>query len=465
MFSIYHYKGGKMKITLIKPNIGKKGDKLYVDEGRMEPLQLGVIAGLTPEDVDIALYDDRIEDIPYDEPTDLVAITVEIFTAKRAYEISAEYRKRGVKVILGGIHTSLIPEESAEYADSIFTGDAEYLWHEVIEDIRHGKLKPRYDSRIGNPQPNTLTRRDIYKGKGYLPISLMQFSRGCVFDCNFCASSAYFNKRHYCRKVEDIVREIEEQNLKTIFFVDDNIIANKMVAKELFRALIPLKIKWGSQASINMTEDTELMDLMMKSGCLMNVVGFESINLKNIKVMGKRPNLNRGDMYKKEIKILKDYGMMLWAAFLIGYDYDTPETIMQTTQWAIENKFCFGAFNVLMPYPKTQFYEKMKMENRLLYDGKWWIHPDYKFNHAAFIPKNMTADELTEAAFKARKKYNSITSIIRRLFDFKTNLKSLYTVSKYLIYTTLFRKEVYKKQDLSLGLEGDSKTTKQKSHE
>ncbi len=446
-----------MKITLIKPNIGKKGDKLYVDEGRMEPLQLGVIAGLIPDDIEVALYDDRIEAIPYDEPTDLVAITVEIFTAKRAYEIGAEYRKRGVKVLMGGIHTSLIPEESAQYADSIFTGDAEYLLDEVIEDLRKGKLKPRYDSKIGNPQPKTLTRRDIFKGKGYLPISLMQFSRGCVFDCNYCASSAYFNKRHYCRKVEDIVREIEEQNLKTIFFVDDNIIANKKAAKELFKALIPLKIKWGSQASINMTEDRELMNLMMKSGCLMNVVGFESINLKNIEAMGKRPNMNRMNMYKKEIEIFRDFGMMLWAAFLVGYDYDTPETIRETAEWAIDNKFFFGAFNILMPYPKTVFYERMKEQNRLLYDGKWWTHPDYRFNHAAIVPKNMTADELTEASFEARKKFNSVPSIIKRLFDFKTNLKSLYTVTKYLIYTSLFRKEVFKKQDLSLGLEKERK--------
>lgn len=448
-----------MKITLIKPTIGKKGDKLYIDEGKMEPLQLGVLASLIPDDIEVVMYDDRLEKIPYDEPTDLVAITVEIFTAKRAYEISTEYRKRGVKVILGGIHTTLIPEESSQYADSIFTGDAEYLWDEVLEDLRNGKLKPRYDSRIGNPQPKKLTRRDIYKGKGYLPISLMQFSRGCVFDCNFCASSAYFNKKHYCRKVSDIVREIEEQNLKTIFFVDDNIIANKPAAKELFKALIPLKIKWGSQASINMTEDRELMDLMMKSGCIMNVVGFESINLKNIQAMGKKPNMNRENLYKKEIEILRDYGMILWAAFLVGYDYDTPETIKQTVSWAIKNKFCFAAFNVLMPYPNTLFYERMKKENRLLYDGKWWLHPDYRFNHAAIVPKNMTPDELTEAGFNARKTFNSVPSIIRRMFDFKTNLRSLYTITKYLVYTSLFRKEVYKKQDLSLGLKKDKKAT------
>ena len=180
-----------MKLTLIKPNIGRMEHSLYVDEGRMEPLQLGVLAALTPPDVEVALYDDRMEEIPYDKPTDLVAITVETYTARRAYEISAEFRERGVPVILGGMQPTLIPEETAPHADAIFIGDAETGWAEVIEDARRDRLKPVYRAPVGQPQPGVLTRRDLFEGKGYLPVTLLQFSRGCRFACTFCACLLY----------------------------------------------------------------------------------------------------------------------------------------------------------------------------------------------------------------------------------------------------------------------------------
>jgi hypothetical protein len=185
-----------MKITLIKPTIGRLEHSLYVDEGRMEPLQLGVIAGLTPPDVECVLYDDRIEPIRYDDPTDLVAITVEIYTARRAYEIAAEFRRRRVPVIMGGFQPTLLPEECLEQADSIYVGDAESLWPQVVEDARHGTLRRIYRGSAGTPQAGgKQPRRDLFGGKGYLPITLMQFGRGCHFRCDFCAISAYFDHR------------------------------------------------------------------------------------------------------------------------------------------------------------------------------------------------------------------------------------------------------------------------------
>jgi radical SAM superfamily enzyme YgiQ (UPF0313 family) len=156
-----------VKITFIKPNIGRREHSLYVDEGRMEPLMLGVLAGLTPPDVETVLHDDRCEPIPFDEPTDLVAITVETYTARRAYEIAATYRKRGVRVILGGMHPSFLPEESAQHADSVFLGDAETLWSQVVEDARRGSIRRRYDAPPGPGQiGGVLPRRDLFRGKG-----------------------------------------------------------------------------------------------------------------------------------------------------------------------------------------------------------------------------------------------------------------------------------------------------------
>lgn len=436
-----------MKVTLIYPKIGD-----YKDEARMEPLSLGALAGFTPPDVELALYDDRLETIPYDEPTDLVGISVQIYTAQRAYEISAEYRRRGVPVVMGGMHVTLIPEEAAQHADSILISDAETVWAQVIEDARNGCLKPVYQGQPGPPQSDTFTRRDLYRGKKYLPVSLLQFGRGCHFNCTFCATSSYFTHRHYYRSVEHTIEEIKRQGRKTLFFVDDNIISDIEAAKRLFHAMIPLKVRWVSQASINMTTDRELMDLMVRSGCLGHVVGFESIDPNELRRMNKGQNLLTGfEQYKAQLDILRSYGLQTWAAFTLGHDNETPESIQRTLEFALRNKFTFAAFNILLPYPSTPLYEKLKAENRLMYDGKWWLHPDYRFNHAAFHPQKMTADELTHWSFYARSTFNSLSSIVYRMFEPQTNLRTPLRFGIYLAYNPLFRKEVFKKQGLELG--------------
>lgn len=419
----------------------------------MEPLQLGVLAGMTPPEIDIMMFDDRMESIPYDLPTDLVAITVETFTARRAYEIAAEYHKRGVPVVMGGMHATLIPQEVNHYADSVYIGDAEFRWRELIEDARKNQLKSHYVAPAGIPQPGITPRRDIFVGKGYLPITLMQFGRGCRFTCDFCAVSIFFNKKHFYRCVDEVLNEIEKQKKAQIFFVDDNILSDQDAAKILFRELIGIKVRWVSQASIDMTNDLELMDLMAQSGCLGNVIGFESIDPDNLRLMNKMPNLNNSifQEYASQIKILRDFGLQTWAAFTLGHDYDTVDSIRRTVDWAIKNKFTFAAYNVLMPYPNTPLYHRLESEKRLLYNGKWWLHPNYHFNHAAFVPKNLTPDKLTEEAFRARSIFNSIPSLIQRVFDFRTNMRSPYRLGVYLTYTPLFRKETFRKQGMNFG--------------
>ena len=443
-----------MRITLIKPNMGRKGGSPYVDEGRMEPLTLGILAALTPPDIEVVLYDDRMEAVPFDEPTDLAVITVETFTAKRAYEISYEYGRRGVPVLMGGMHVRLIPEEVKAHCDSIMIGDAEDQWGEMLADLQSGGLKPEY---LGGPAPvpqgGIMARRDLFKNKGYLPISLLQFSRGCRYSCHYCATSIYFNRTHRTRPVEEVIAEIKAQGRKDLFFVDDNIVGDRAKAKELFLALIPLKVRWVSQASIDMLEDQELMELMVQSGCLGNVIGFESIKAESIQGMGKGVNRNFvQDRYGQAIEELRRYGLQTWAAFTLGHDTDTLASIRETCDFAIQAKFSFAAFNILMPYPGTPLYDELKRAGRLLYDGKWWLHEDYRFNHAAFLPANMTPEELTEAAFDCRKRMNSLSSIISRAFEFRTNLRNPVRFITYLVYNPLFRKETFKKQDMRLGI-------------
>ncbi len=419
----------------------------YIDEGRMEPLQIGILAALTPSEFDIGFFDDRMEEIDYNQKTDLVAITVETFTAKRAYEIAARYKERGIPVVMGGMHPTLIPGEVLLHADAVIIGDAESVWKKLLEDFVNNSLKRSYKGNFSVPQKGIFPRRDIFKGKGYLPISLMQFSRGCINGCHFCAASVFFKQKQYCRPVEEVVDEIKTQKLKLIFFVDDNIVADKDKAKELFKALIPLKIRWVSQGSIDMTQDLELMSLMTKSGCLGNVIGFESINSVTLKKMNKKANIgSHFDQYKEQIKILRRFGHQTWAAFTLGHDNDTRESIEEIYRFALKNRFAFAAFNILMPYPNTPLYNQLEQENRLYFDGKWWLHDDFRFNHAAIIPLHISRETLTEAAFMCRKKFNSRSSILYRCLDFKTNMRSPFRLMTFFAYNPLFRKEVYKKQ-------------------
>ncbi|MCL2787411.1 MAG: radical SAM protein [Micrococcales bacterium] len=443
----------RFRIALIKPNIGVRIHSGRRDNAAMEPLGLSVLAGLTPPEAEGFLVDDRLEPVPYDTPTDLAAITVETFTARRAYQIADEYRRRGVPVVMGGMHPFLVPDETANHADSLLIGDAEGAWPGLVADAMAGRLRSRYTCPDDRPiQDGTIPDRSIFGKRRYLPIHLMQFSRGCPYRCKYCAISTYFSATHHTRPPEEVVDEIRVAGSRRVFFVDDNLVGHRDAAKELFRALIPLRIHWVSQGSVDMLADSELMDLMMRSGCLGHVIGFESLSDGSLREM--RKGINRRfapDQYREAVERIRHWGMQVWAAMTLGHDPDTLESIEAACSWAISTKFTFAAYNILMPYPATPLYEKLAAEGRLLYDGKWWLHDDYRFNDAAFKPMNMTAEELTEAAFACRKRFNSPRSVIVRAFDFRTNMRNPLRLATYVAYNPIFKREVYEKQGMPFG--------------
>ncbi|MDZ4166118.1 MAG: methylase, partial [Coriobacteriia bacterium] len=236
-----------------------------------------------------------------------------------------------------------------------------------------------------------------------------------------------------------------------LFFVDDNLVADPEAAKELMRALVPLKVRWVSQSGIDHVRDPELLELFVESGCLGNVIGFESLDPADLRAAHKGPNLAASARYATEIATLREHHLQTWAALTLGYDHDTVASIEETCEWAIVNRFTFAAFNVLMPYPRTPLYARLAEEGRLLYDGRWWLHPEYRFNHAAFRPARMTADELTEVAWGCRQRWNSPGSILSRAFDPATNMASLERLAIYLAYNPIYRRESFKKQGMRLG--------------
>ena len=194
------------------------------------------------------------------------------------------------------------------------------------------------------------------------------------------------------------------------------------------------------------------MQVMADSGCIGHVMGFETITPQSLRDARKAPNIPGFSNYKHEVSILRDYSMQTWAAFTLGYDNDTYDSILATMEFALKSKFTFAAFNILMPYPNTPLYTKLNQEGRLLFDGQWWLHPQYRFNQAAFLPKNLTPDELTDVCHIARKKFNNFPSLFYRFSDIKTNVKTLWRAASYWRYTTLFRKELYQKHKMRFGL-------------
>ncbi len=438
-----------MKVTFIKPNMGLVRGRPYLDRGRMEPLTFAVLAGQLPPDVTCVLYDDRCEKIPYDEPTGLVAISVEIYTARRAYEIAENFRRRGVPVVLGGYHVTMLPAEALQYSDAVLLGDAEGVWPQVVADAAAGRLRRVYRAAGPLRLDGLRTRWDLFTGKSYLPVRLTQFSRGCINLCEFCATGTIYRRTHTCRPPAEVIDELAAQPSPFVFFVDDNIVGNFDQAKELLRRLIPLRKRWIGQASMNFTKDPELLELIVRSGCAGLVVGFESIERRNLALMKKDCNREEID-YEEAIARMKGIGLQLWAAFLLGYDHDDLASINKTVDWALGHRFCFAAFNILSPYPSTALYEQFRQAGRLLHD-RWWLAPDYHFGDAVFRPARMSPDELTDACFWARRRFNNPLSILWRATDPQTNAKDLWSLVTYFTYNPLFRRELYKKHGMRLG--------------
>ena len=429
------------------PGVGRKNNQSYVNSWKMEPLALAVLAGLTPEDVEVDFFDDRLEAIPYDHKTDLVALNVETYTARRAYYISDQFRRRETPVLLGGYHPTLFPDEAIKHSDAILIGEAENVWSQILEDTESRSLQKIYRSDLRPILNGVKPSRDIFRNKRYLPTTLVESARGCSFKCNFCSVTNFFEHTYRPRPIKEIIKEIQNLKTKMIFFVDDNITCDLKRAKELFRALIPLKIQWISQGSINMAEDEELLSLMKKSGCLGVLIGFESLNSKNLMLMGKQ--WNKKQTYEQAIKKIRDQGIVIYGTFVFGYDYDDLDTIKESLDFAIKQKFFLAAFNHLVPFPGTPLYEDLQREGRLLSE-RWWLDPDYKFGDVAFKPKLITRQELADGCMQARREFYSYKSILKRI-DYKSNCNSSGMLLNYFIYNIFSKKESNKRQGLPLG--------------
>ena len=439
-----------MQLTIVHPAIGHRAGEKYIKTWQMEPLPAAAIAGNTPSDVQITFFDDRLETIPFDKPADAVAISLETYTAKRAYQIASEYRRRGVPVIFGGFHATLMPDETARFGDAVVIGESESIWPEVIDDLRYGKLQKLYHSGSRPDLAQARYDRSIYSGKTYLPIGLVETGRGCKFPCEFCAIQKFFDRSYRRRPNEKIVAELDilRHSKKLFFFVDDNFAGDIRGTKELLKAIAPLKVRFITQMSINAAHDEEFLALLRHSGCAGVLIGFESLNAHNLHTMNKRFNQMRGG-YEVALANLRRHHIRIYATFVFGYENDTVASFDETVRFAIDQSFYIAAFNHLTPFPGTALYERLKEAGKLTYDA-WWLDDRYRYNDVPFEPELLSKEEITRLCVESRRKFYSWRSIFHRILE-PSNRSDRFMFRNYFPINFMHRADVSKRNGYPLG--------------
>lgn len=396
-----------MKVALIRPNLGdwRSGDA-------MQPLAFAVLAGVTPPWVELEFWDERLETIPHTLDCDLVALTIETYTAHRAYQLAQRFRDQGLRVVAGGYHPTFLPEETGHFVDAVVRGDAETLWPQVLEDARNGKLKPLYQAPPGQSMAGLRYDRSIFQGKRYGLVRPLQFSRGCRFACDFCSIHAFYGRSLTCRPAEEVLAEVDNLDSRWVFVVDDNLFVSKVETLELLRALRGTRMRWGCQISVDVAADKELLEAMAQAGCVAVLIGFESLDPHNLRQMKKK--WNDKHPYSEAISRFHDYGLMVYGSFIFGYDQDGPDVFARTLDFALASKLFLVNFSPLTPTPATALYNRMEKERRLLFP-RWWLDPAYGYGEAVYQPSRMTPSRLTEGSLWAREQFFAHHRIARRV--------------------------------------------------
>lgn len=405
-----------MKIVLISP----KGP-LYRFKGgvfkkslRYQPLTLTTLAAYVPEELEaeLELIDEGIQNIPHDLQVDLVAMTVITGTAKRAYQLADDFRLRGIPVVLGGPHVTLMPDEAGQHADSICTGYAEETWPQLLRDFAVGNMQAIYSQRTDLQLGySPFARRELFDREHFLTQAVFEATRSCAHDCEFCVAPTAWGNKQYQRPIDWVIEDIRRMGEKKIIFVDLNIISDRDYAKELFRQLIPLKLQWFGLSTVLIAHDDELMELLARSGCRGLLLGLETISEDSLNDAHK--NFNKSVSYRKVIADLHHLGISIQGCFVFGLDHDTTDVFDNTVEFAIETGIELPRFAILTPFPGTPIYHDMKQQDRILTEN-WEL---YDGQHVVFQPNRMSVAQLAAGHENAWKKVYRYSSIVRRLWN------------------------------------------------
>jgi len=378
----------------------------------LRTLTLPILAALTPSSIEVKITDERTESIDYESDADLIGLTFLTADAHRAYRTADEFRKRGKFVVMGGPHASVLPEEAIRHADSVVIGEAELVWKDLLQDFQKGSLKKFYQSKTPVKMEDLpLPRRNLVKCKGFTTIEMVETSRGCPFNCDFCYMPTLFGRSYRSRPIEDVIKEIKTLKKDHLAFADDNLVGNPDYAKNLFKKLIPLRKKWFGNFSLARVNDTQLLKLAAQSGCIRMGLGFESVSQKSLNGVNK--SFNKVKRYEEIIKKIHDQGITIIGYFMFGFDKDDVSIFPRTVEFVEKSLIDRPIFFILTPIPKTGLYQRFLLEGRILDTN--WSHGDG--THVMFRPKLMTEDELQEGHRWVIKQVYSLSSITRRWLE------------------------------------------------
>ncbi len=385
---------------------------------KFPPLGLLTVAGLTPENFAVEFIDENVSEIDFDSDADLVALSVMTPLAHRAYSIADRFRANGKKVVMGGIHVSIHPEEAAAHADCVVSGEAEDIWPLVLADYRRGQLKARYgqETLISMEREFPLPRRDLLQQGCYITRSTIQMMRGCPFDCEFCSVTAFSGREFRARPVDAFVREFRELPDRFVFVVDDNILSNKKVAEQLFHKMQNSGKWWGSQVTISVADDDALLRKMARAGCKSLFIGFESLDQNNLINIGKK--FVRANKNEDRIKRIQDHGIGILGSFIVGLDGDDESVFEQQYEFITRTRLEAFLISVLTPFPGTHLTRRMEAEGRVL--SRDWSQ--YDMSTVVFQPKNFTPERLQERYNELNRSLYRISNIARRTLKPRKNM-------------------------------------------
>jgi radical SAM superfamily enzyme YgiQ (UPF0313 family) len=341
---------------------------------------------------------------------DLIGLTVITGTASRAYELAAHFRRRGITVVLGGPHVTLIPEDAMPQADAVVVGYAEDSWPRLLRDFELGQLQSRYDQAPDLDLANRpFARRELLPGHRYLTDNVFEATRGCVHNCDFCVVPAAWGRKPLQKPVADVVADIRQHGARKLIFVDLNLIADREHARKLFAALVPLRVQWYGLATVLLAEDRELLELAARSGCKGLLMGLESISPQNLRQNHK--GFNSPEKYVQVVERLHQHGIALQGCFVFGLDHDGPDVFLKTAEFAVQARIDLPRFAIVTPFPNTALHHRLEAEGRIL-TKNWEL---YDGQHAVFRPAKLSVDELQQGTEAAWKYAYSFRSIARRI--------------------------------------------------
>jgi radical SAM superfamily enzyme YgiQ (UPF0313 family) len=366
---------------------------------------------------EITLIDEYNQKIPYNQRFDLVAVTVNTPNAKHCYNISKMFRERGIKVIMGGPHATLLPDEVKKHCDYIIVGEAENIWPTFLDDFYNDKPHKEYVSNNAPSLNNIpIPKRNLIGGR-YFTKGAVFATRGCPYNCSYCNLKQIYHDCFRKRPIDEVIADIKTINNKHFVFWDDNLFADRKYAKELLLNLKKLNKRWAAQVTLKDCEDRELLKLAREAGCTYLFVGLESFSDEALSSVNK--GINKINDYKRIIDLIHEYKIMVQAGIVFGFDTDDKSVFSKTLRVCEDLGIDGATVSILTPLPLTPIYNKMKSEGRLLTED--WSYYNGK-TRVAYHPKNMSHEELYEGYLWFRKNFYSTRSFIKRMKASRTNM-------------------------------------------